>query len=121
MRKNAPRITKKEGEVLGWIHRALPNKQIARELNMAEATVKMHVGNLLRKYGARNRTELFSFSSQGQSIDLTPYFPEDFEAKPDGWALRDGEKIVAVSFQKSQPAPEWEGVYIKKNEQGGNG
>jgi len=113
--KKTPRLTKKENEVLGWVHRALSNKQIAKELNVTEATVKMHMGNLLRKYNARNRTELFSFSSHGKSIDLTPYIAKDFEAKPDGWLLRKKEKVIAISFQKVRPSPEWEGVYIKKS------
>jgi DNA-binding CsgD family transcriptional regulator len=121
MERSAPKVTKKEGEVLGWVQKALSNKEIAKELNLAESTVKMHVGNLIRKYGVRNRTQLSSFSLQGQSIDLNAYLPKGLEAKPLFWALREGEKIVAVSFQKSRPTLDWEGVYIKKIEQGGNG
>ena len=110
-----PKITKKEKDVLGWVQRALSNKQIAREMNVAESTVKMHVGNLIRKYGVCNRTQLAAFSLQGQSVDLNAYLPKDLESKPDSWVLREGGKIIAMSFQKEQPSPEWEAAYIKKN------
>jgi DNA-binding NarL/FixJ family response regulator len=33
------------------------NKAIASELGLAEATVKLHVGNVFRKTGARTRSE----------------------------------------------------------------
>lgn len=115
--ETTPRITKKEKDVLGWVQRALSNKQIAREMNVAESTVKMHVGNLIRKYGVCNRTQLAAFSLQGQSVDLNAYLPKGLEAKPAYWALREGENIIAVSFQKEQPTPEWEGAYIKRNQE----
>jgi len=35
----------------------LPNKMIARNLNMTETTVKVHLKALLRKINARNRTQ----------------------------------------------------------------
>ena len=114
MEKFAPKITNKEKDVLAWVQRALSNKQIARELNIAESTVKMHVGNLFRKYGVHNRTQLSAFSLQGQSIDLKAYLPKDLEATPCCWTLREGEKVVAVSFQKHQPAIGWEASYTRR-------
>jgi len=112
-------ITKKEKDVLVWVQRALSNKQIAREMHLAESTIKMHVGNLIRKYGVQNRTQLSAFSLQGKSVDLNAYLPKDLESNPVYWALRKGEKILAISFQKAQPSPDWEGAYIRrKNEDG---
>jgi DNA-binding NarL/FixJ family response regulator len=36
----------------------LSNKEIARELDIAEGTVKIHLAALFSHFGARNRTEL---------------------------------------------------------------
>lgn len=115
MKVNTVNITNKEKDVLVWVQRALSNKQIAREMHLAESTIKMHVGNLMRKYGVQNRTQLSAFSLQGKSVDLNAYLPKDLERKPDSWILRKGNKIVAVSFEKAQPSPDWEGAYIKRN------
>lgn len=47
----------REREVLTILQEGKSNKTIARELGLSEATVKVHVKNLLRKLGASNRTE----------------------------------------------------------------
>ena len=50
-------LTARQIEVLELMTRGLPNKSIARTLNVAEGTVKLHVAAILRSLGARNRTE----------------------------------------------------------------
>jgi two-component system nitrate/nitrite response regulator NarL len=50
-------LTVRETQILSCLVNGLPNKLIARELNMAEATVKVHLRSLLRKIQARNRTQ----------------------------------------------------------------
>lgn len=50
-------LTPRQVEVLGLLARGLPNKSIARELGMAEATVKVHLLAIFRVLGAHNRTE----------------------------------------------------------------
>jgi two-component system nitrate/nitrite response regulator NarL len=50
-------LTGRETQILDCLVRGLPNKLIARELKMAEATVKCHLKAVLRKIDARNRTQ----------------------------------------------------------------
>jgi two-component system, NarL family, response regulator LiaR len=51
------RLTPREREVLVLLGRGFPNKLIARELGLAEKTVKTHVGHVLAKLGVADRTQ----------------------------------------------------------------
>lgn len=50
-------LTPRELEVLALLADGRPNREIARELYVTERTVKFHVGSILAKLGAANRTE----------------------------------------------------------------
>ncbi|MFB9947777.1 response regulator transcription factor [Rhizobium puerariae] len=50
-------LTQRQCEVLERLRFGKSNKHIARELNMQEATVKVHVRQIMRKLGAANRTQ----------------------------------------------------------------
>jgi two-component system nitrate/nitrite response regulator NarL len=50
-------LTARESEVLASLSRGHSNKEIARELTMSAATVKVHLKGVLRKLQVRNRTE----------------------------------------------------------------
>ncbi|WP_422386031.1 two-component system response regulator NarL [Izhakiella australiensis] len=50
-------LTPREEEILRQLARGLSNKLIARELDISESTVKVHVKHLLQKLGLRSRTE----------------------------------------------------------------
>jgi DNA-binding CsgD family transcriptional regulator len=50
-------ITARERQVLEKLAAGGTNKSIARDLNISLATAKFHVGSLLTKLGARNRTD----------------------------------------------------------------
>ena len=55
-----PRLRKlstRESQILNCLTEGAPNKVIARKLDVAEATVKVHVKAILRKIGATNRTQ----------------------------------------------------------------
>ncbi len=49
-------LSKKEIEVLRGLCAGLSNKEIARDLDRQEVTVKLHVKNILKKLGVKNRT-----------------------------------------------------------------
>ena len=50
-------LTRRETDVLRAAMRGLSNKEIARELELAEVTVKFHLSGIFRKMNARSRTE----------------------------------------------------------------
>lgn len=53
-----PRFTPREKDVLRLLVAGRSNREIGTALSMNEATVKAHVGRLLRKVGVENRTAL---------------------------------------------------------------
>jgi DNA-binding NarL/FixJ family response regulator len=50
-------LTPRQKDVLSLLARGRSNKEIARMLGIAEATIKIHTAALLRVLGVRNRTE----------------------------------------------------------------
>lgn len=50
-------LTPTQMRVLRGVHSGLLNKQIAFDLGIAEATVKVHMTALMRKLNVRNRTQ----------------------------------------------------------------
>jgi len=53
----AAHLTERQLEVLVLLCEGLQNKQIARRLNIAGATVKIHVANILRTLNVSNRLQ----------------------------------------------------------------
>jgi DNA-binding NarL/FixJ family response regulator len=56
--ESEPRFTKREAQVLKLLVDGHPNRVIAEELGIDLATVKKHVGTLMRKVGVKNRIAL---------------------------------------------------------------
>ncbi|WP_037586003.1 response regulator [Stenoxybacter acetivorans] len=50
-------LTPREREILAWLAKGVSNKVIARKLDLAESTVKVHVQNLLRKLELHSRVQ----------------------------------------------------------------
>jgi len=54
---HAAQLTARQREVLELLCEGLQNKQIARRLNIASATVKIHVANILRALNVSSRLQ----------------------------------------------------------------
>ncbi|AXQ93085.1 response regulator transcription factor [Cereibacter azotoformans] len=50
-------LTERQRAVCDALRRGKSNKIIAGELNLCESTVKVHIRNIMKKLGAKNRTE----------------------------------------------------------------
>lgn len=57
------KLSAREAEVLRHLMEGAANKVIARELDVAEVTVKVHVKTILKKIGAANRTQAAMWAS----------------------------------------------------------
>lgn len=64
----AKKLSKRELEVLGGLCRGLSNKEIARELDLQEVTIKLHVKTLSRKLEAKNRTHAAMIAKEAAII-----------------------------------------------------
>jgi DNA-binding NarL/FixJ family response regulator len=50
--------TPRERELIALIALGLQNKAIAHQLRISPHTVRAHIGNIMRKYRLRNRTQI---------------------------------------------------------------
>ena len=64
-------LTPRELEVLALLARGLKNAEIAGRLFISERTVKFHVGSILAKLGADNRTEAVTIAVNRSLVRLT--------------------------------------------------
>ena len=65
--KTAHALTRRQNEVLNLVAEGKSNKQIAYEIGVSEATVKLHINALLRALGVTNRTQAV-ITAQKQGI-----------------------------------------------------
>lgn len=66
--RNINILTPREKEVFQLLTQGLSNKLIARELNIVDSTVKVHVKNILKKLNLKSRVELAVWYLQGKTI-----------------------------------------------------
>ncbi len=77
---NSPRLSSREAAILDSLVKGAPNKVIAHQLNIAEATVKVHVKAILRKIRVKNRTQAavwaMSRAQPATTESTQPEFPK---------------------------------------------
>jgi DNA-binding NarL/FixJ family response regulator len=57
-RKNVPRLTPREREIIDLVTQGLKNREIGERLRITPGTVKVHLMHVFEKTGARDRYEL---------------------------------------------------------------
>jgi two-component system, NarL family, nitrate/nitrite response regulator NarL len=62
--QSRPVLSRREHQIIDCLVGGMPNKSIARELNITEATVKVYVKGLLRKIKVSNRTQVAIWALQ---------------------------------------------------------
>jgi DNA-binding NarL/FixJ family response regulator len=93
-------LTARQQDVLKLLRLGRPNKVIARELHMCEATVKVHVRQILRRLGASNRTQAALMSSALVGEDA-PAASDAAEAATD----RIGSGLPIITHANGMPGP----------------
>jgi two-component system nitrate/nitrite response regulator NarL len=69
----AGRLTDREAQILRYLMQGSSNKMIARQLGLAEATVKLHIKSILRKVKAANRTQAAMWAQQHLPMEIQPH------------------------------------------------
>jgi two-component system nitrate/nitrite response regulator NarL len=78
-----PQLSRREEAILRCLVKGETNKCIARNIDIAEATVKVHVKAILRKIRVQNRTQAAIWAmNKGVSAPLQPAMPADQSAPP---------------------------------------
>jgi two-component system nitrate/nitrite response regulator NarL len=63
-------LSDREMQILGRLLNGAQNKQIARDLEIADGTVKLHVKSVLKEIGVQNRTQAALWAlAQGMTIE----------------------------------------------------
>jgi two-component system nitrate/nitrite response regulator NarL len=114
-RRGGIRLSTRENAILSCISRGASNKMIAREIEISEATVKVHVKTILRKIGVSNRTQAAIWAmgkcvtSRGEKLVSPPSsaFSTDRPGDRPQWLPSDGpdSRAALSSADHSEPAP----------------
>jgi len=74
--KGGSQLSARERCILRSITKGASNKMIAREIDISEATVKVHVKAILRKIGAANRTQAAIWALQNNDLMHSAAHPQ---------------------------------------------
>jgi two-component system nitrate/nitrite response regulator NarL len=67
--RDTPPLTPRERDIVRSLSRGASNKDIARELDLAESTVKIHVRNVLRKLGLTSRVQIAIYALERDTLE----------------------------------------------------
>lgn len=63
-------LTDRELEIMAWVAKGVPNKQIACQVGISQATVRAHVSNVLSKLGLENRSQIVLYAVQNGVTEM---------------------------------------------------
>ncbi len=78
-------LSERETEVLYLVARGLANKQVARDLGIAESTVKCHVSGILTKLGLPSRTHIALYAARTGLVALDCPRTDSADDSIDAW------------------------------------
>jgi two-component system, NarL family, response regulator LiaR len=78
-------LSERETEVLCLVARGLANKQVARDLGIAESTVKCHVSGILTKLGLPSRTQIALYAARTGLMALDCPLTDTADERVDAW------------------------------------
>jgi DNA-binding NarL/FixJ family response regulator len=73
-RMQAPKLSKRETDVIGLMVAGKSNKEIGASLGVTEGTVKVHAGRIFKKLGAAGRTEAIRMALERGIVHLDSYY-----------------------------------------------
>ncbi len=74
-------LTKREEEVVRLVAEGLQNREIAKELNLSEHTIKNYLFHIFEKLGVSSRVELVLYAVSSAKPGQTPAVPSDSQGK----------------------------------------
>jgi len=69
----APKLTRRETDVIKLMAAGKSNKEIGASIKVTEGTVKVHIGRILKKLGARGRMEAIRIALERGIAHLNPF------------------------------------------------
>jgi two-component system, NarL family, nitrate/nitrite response regulator NarL len=89
-------LSDREMQILGYLTNGAQNKQIARELQICEGTVKVHLKAILKKIGVHNRTQAALWAMSQGMKHVGPLHRDSPDPLP-GTSLREARQIAALA------------------------
>jgi two-component system nitrate/nitrite response regulator NarL len=100
----APHLSPRERAILSYLIEGNSNKCIARKIDIAEATVKVHVKAILRKIRVQNRTQAAIWGMNHGSL-VRPANDRAPSAVDAGRGIAKPIEVISEMAQLNEPAP----------------